>query len=74
MIAENNETLNPEKNEEITNKLRGYHSLIKRSENIFFTLFSNETIDKLEKFTEKYFTYLLFNYFINKCYILSIFI
>lgn len=37
MFMGNNETLNPEKSEELAKKLRGYHSLIKRPENIFFT-------------------------------------
>ena len=62
MFMGNNETLNPEKSEELAKKLRGYHSLIKRPENIFFTLLSNETMHMLENYTEKYFTYKMHEY------------
>jgi len=57
MATGNNETLNPNDCENLAKKLKGYHSLIKKPDNIFFSLFSNETIETLENYTEKYFTY-----------------
>ena len=57
MLVGNNETLNPDDYESLAKKLRGYHSLIKKPDNIFFSLFSNESMKTLENYTEKYFTY-----------------
>ena len=57
MSVGNNETLNPDDYESLAKKLRGYHSLIKKPDNIFFSLFSNESMKTLENYTEKYFTY-----------------
>ena len=57
MATGNNETLNPNDSDNLAKKLRGYHSLIKKPNNIFFSLASNETMETLEKYTEKYFTY-----------------
>ena len=58
----NNETLNPNNSENLAKKLRGYHMEIKKPENIFFTLYSNETMETLEKYTKKYFTYKMHEY------------
>ena len=62
MTCGNNETLRPNESESLSKKLKGYHMLIKRPDNIFFTLYSNTTMDKLEKYTEKYFSYTMHQY------------
>ena len=62
MKCGNNETLRPNESESLSKKLKGYHMLIKRPDNIFFTLYSNTTMDKLEKYTEKYFSYTMHQY------------
>ena len=62
MACGNNETLDPNDSENLAKKLRGYHMEIKKPENIFFTLYSNETMETLENYTEKYFTYKMHEY------------
>ena len=53
----NNETLNPDESEILAKKLRGYHMEVNKPENIFFSLYSNATMNTLENYTKKYFTY-----------------
>jgi len=53
----NNETLNPNDVRLFSKKLKGYHMLVNKPENIFFTLYSNLTIKGLEEYVEKNFNY-----------------
>ena len=62
----NNKTLKPSKSIELSKKLKGYHKLIKNPKNIFFSLYSNETIETLENYAKKYLNYTLYNYKINE--------
>lgn len=62
MACGNNETLNPDESEILAKRLRGYHMEIKKPENIFFSLYSNTTMKKMEDYTNKYFTYTMHKY------------
>ena len=53
----NNQTLKPDESEKLAKKLKGYHMRIKNPKNIFFTLYSNQTINDSEKYIEKYLNY-----------------
>ena len=53
----NNETLNPNETMSFSKKLKGYHMLVNKPENIFFALYSNLTINALEEYIEKNFNY-----------------
>ena len=53
----NNETLNPNETISFSKKLKGYHMLVNKPENIFFALYSNLTIKALEEYIEKNFNY-----------------
>ena len=46
----NNQTLKPDESEKLAKKLKGYHMRIKNPKNIFFTLYSNQTINDSEKY------------------------
>ena len=62
MSCGNNETLNPDESEILAKKLRGYHMEIKKPENIFFSLYSNATMETLENYAKKYFIYKMHKY------------
>ena len=62
MIIGNNQTLKPDENYILAKKLRGYHMEVKKPENIFFSLYSNASMDTLENYTKKYFTYKMHEY------------
>ena len=53
----NNDTLRPNESEILSKKLKGYHMVVNRPEKIFFILYSNETIQTLQKYAEKYLNY-----------------
>ena len=53
----NNLTIDPNQSEIIVGKLKSYFNIFTRPENIFFTLYSNKTIEEMEKYCEKYFNY-----------------
>ena len=50
----NNETLNPSESDKLSKILKGYHMVIKNPSNIFFTLYSNKTINESEEFVKQY--------------------
>ena len=62
MSCGNNETLKPNESEILSKKLRGYHMEVKKPENIFFTLYSNSTMETLENYIKKYLTYKMHEY------------
>ena len=53
----NNETLKPSESLKISRKLKGYHMVSNRPENIFFVLYSNLSINHLEKYVDNNFNY-----------------
>ena len=53
----NNITLNPNNSANLAKKLKSYNNIINRPENIFFSIYSNETIKEMEKYAEKYLNY-----------------
>ena len=52
-----NETLKPSESDKLAKKLKGFHMEVNKPENIFFVLYSNQSISELEKYVEKYFNY-----------------
>ena len=52
-----NETLKPNESLSLSKKLKGFHMTINRPENIIFVLSSNESINALENYAEKYLSY-----------------
>ena len=58
----NNETLKPDESNILSKKLKGYHMAIKNPKNIFFALYSNKTMNDLEKYVEKYLNYKMHNF------------
>ena len=52
-----NQTINPNKSDIISKKLKSYFNVFIRPENFFFTLYSNMSIQKMEEYCEKYFNY-----------------
>lgn len=53
----NNNTLNPNDSLNLSKKLKSYHMVVNKPENLFFILLSNKTINELEKDVSKYFNY-----------------
>ena len=53
----NNETLKPYESNYLSKKLKGYHMVVNRPENIFFVLYSNLSIKTLEDFVNEEFDY-----------------
>ena len=53
----NNYTLNPNDSKDLSKKLKAYHNIVNKPENIFFVIYSNLTINELEKYCEKYLNY-----------------
>ena len=58
----NNETLKPDESELLSKKLKGYHMVIKNPNNIFFTLYSNKTIEESEQLAKTYLNYEMHNF------------
>ena len=52
-----NETLKPSESDKLAKKLKGYHMEVNKPENVFFVLYSNQTVEELENYVKKYFTY-----------------
>ena len=57
MVCGNNETLKPSESEKLSKILKGYHMVIKNPGNIFFTLYSNKTMNESEEIAKKYLNY-----------------
>ena len=57
MSSGNNETLRPNESQILAKKLKGYHMEVKNPKNIFFTLYSNLTMKKMEEIAGKYLNY-----------------
>ena len=57
MIFGNNETLIPSESEKLSKILKGYHMVIKNPNRIFFTLYSNKTMNESEEIAKKYLNY-----------------
>ena len=53
----NNETLRPNESIALSKKLKGFHMVVNRPENIFFVIYSNMSINVSEKYVKKYFNY-----------------
>ena len=53
----NNITLSPKNSKNLSKKLKAYHNVINRPENIFFIMYSNITIKEMENYTVKYLNY-----------------
>ena len=53
----NNNTLNPEESKLLSKKLKSYHNIFNKPENLFFILYSNLTIKDLENYSEQYLNY-----------------
>ena len=53
----NNITLNPNESELLSKKIKSYHNIVNKPENLFFILYSNLTIKELENYSEKYLNY-----------------
>ena len=53
----NNDTLKPSEADKLSKILKGYHMVVNRPEKIFFILYSNETLQNLQNYVEKYFNY-----------------
>lgn len=53
----NNNTLNPEESKLLSKKLKSYHNIVNKPENLFFILYSNLTIKDLENYSEQYLNY-----------------
>ena len=53
----NNITLNPNESLAISKKLKSYHNLVNKPENIFFLIYSNQTIKEMENYAVKYLNY-----------------
>lgn len=58
----NNITLNPNDCENLSKKIKSYHNLINKPENLFFLFYSNQTIKDLEKYAEKYLNYKMYKF------------
>ena len=58
----NNNTLNPNDNKNLSKKLKSYHNIANRPENIFFIIYSNLTINEMEKYSEKHLNYKMFEF------------
>ena len=58
----NNKTLNPAESESISKKLKQYHMIINRPENIFFVFYSNLSLKNSEKYIKKYFNYKMYEF------------
>jgi secreted Zn-dependent insulinase-like peptidase len=57
MLCGNNQTLIPSESEKLSKKLKGYHMVIKNPNRIFFTLYSNKTMNESEEIAKKYLNY-----------------
>ena len=57
MSCGNNQTLKPSESELLSKKLKGYHNIIKSPDKIFFTLYSNKTLNEEEEIAKKYLNY-----------------
>ena len=57
MSCGNNETLKPSESELLSKKLKGYHMVVKSPDKIFFTLYSNKTLDEEREIAKKYLNY-----------------
>ena len=53
----NNQTLKPSESVSLSQKLKGYHMLIKSPDKIFFTLYSNKTLNEEEEIAKNYLNY-----------------
>ena len=53
----NNDTLRPNESSSLSKKLKGFHMVVNRPENIFFVLYSNMSINVTEEYVKKYFNY-----------------
>ena len=58
----NNYTLNPNESEILSKKIKAYHNVVNKPENIFFIIYSNLTINELEKYCEKYLNYKMYEF------------
>ena len=58
----NNITLNPDESWAISKKLKSYHNLVNKPENIFFLIYSNQTIKELENYAVKYLNYQMYKF------------
>ena len=58
----NNETLKPNESDSLSKKLKGYHMIVKNPNEIFFTLYSNRTINESEEMAKAYLNYQMHNF------------
>ena len=57
MLCGNNQTLIPSESDSLSKKLKGYHMVIKNPNRIFFTLYSNKTMNESKEIAKKYLNY-----------------
>ena len=53
----NNDTLRPNESLALSKKLKGFHMVVNKPENIFFVIYSNMSINTAEEYVRKYFNY-----------------
>ena len=58
----NNETLSPNDSKNLSKKLKAYHNIVNKPEDIFFIMYSNITIEEMENYAAKYLNYKRFEF------------
>ena len=58
----NNNTLHPNDSKKLSQKLKAFHNIANRPENLFFIIYSNLTINELEKYSEKHLNYKMYEF------------
>jgi len=64
--AGNNNTLNPDESWALSKKLKSYHNIVNKPENIFFLIYSNQTIKEMENYAVKYLNYEMYKFSENE--------